>query len=341
MKGIGIIGAGFWGRRHADVIRKMPGMALIGASRTNRAELEKFCDDYHAQAYSDHKDLLNNERIDAVVICAPHHLHSGIAIDAARAGKHILLEKPMAHTVADCMTIIQAADTAKVQLMIGHNARFFRSSIVGKSILESGELGAPVLGRSTAAKVWMTENRRSWHLKERTGGGMLMTVGIHFIDMLSWLFNSRVSSVRAHVSTAFHQQPTDDLGLLFLQYENGLTGTVTNIGYTSGVAEFSTEITCENGALKIDQMGTVHIGQKEKWRKIPESEVQDPELVSLYNEWLAFEKLIDEGGDAPVSGDYGLHMVEIIAAAKRSSTSNCEIMMLDMAKLRDPANDHV
>ena len=147
---------------------------------------------------------------------------------------------------------------------------------------------------------------------------MLMSVGIHFIDVITWLFNSKVRSVRAHVSTAFHEQPTDDLGLLYLQYENGLTGTVTNIGYTTGVTEFSTEITCDKGALKIDQMGAVHIGQNENWRKIPESEVKNPEHVSLHNEWLAFEKLMDQGGDSPVSGNYGMHMVEIIAAAGKT-----------------------
>ena len=330
MIGIGIIGAGFFGRRHADVIRKLPNVKLIAASRTNEKKLRIFCDEYQVQAYSDYGDLLKREDIEAVVIAVPHHKHTAISIDAAKAGKHILLEKPMAHTVDDCVLIDNAARESGVKLMIGHNMRFFKSSVIGMQIIDSGELGEPVLGRSTISKNWITENRRPWHLDEDTGGGMLMTVGIHFIDVLSWLLNSRVESVRARVLTKFHNQTADDVGLLFLQYKNGLSGMVTSIGYSSGVTDLITEITCTKGMLKINHLGGVYIGQKEAWSLIPDSIAEHPEEEALQNEWKAFARSITMEKPPPVSGDYGLHMVGIIDAAIQSSKMKQEIMLKDI-----------
>jgi predicted dehydrogenase len=259
-------------------------------------------------------------------------LHKEIAIEAALANKNILLEKPMAHTSGDCHDINKIANRAGIKLMIGHNMRFFRSSIVGKQIIASGEIGDIVLGRSTISKNWMTENRRPWHLDAKTGGGMLMTVGIHFIDVLSWLLNSQVESVRAQVSTAFHNQTSDDVGLLFLQFENGIAGTVTNIGYSTGVAEFVTEITCTKGILKIDHLGGVYIGKNEIWTLVSDSTVNYPEEAALYGEWKAYEKSITENEYCPVSGEYGEHMVSVIEAAKLSSVNRQEVNLADIKK---------
>ena len=299
---VGIIGAGFYGKRHADAICKLPSVELIAASRTNEYKLEKFCSEYQIHGYPDHMDLLKRDDLDTVVVATPHHLHKEIAIAAARANKNILLEKPMAHTSGDCREINKIANRAGIKLMIGHNMRFFRSSIVGKQIIASGEIGDIVLGRSTISKNWMTENRRPWHLDDETGGGMLMTVGIHFIDVLSWLLNSQVESVRAQVSTVFHNQTADDVGLLFLQFENGIAGTVTSIGYSTGVAEFGTEITCTKGILKIDHLGGVFIGRNELWSLVSNSKVNYPEEEALYGEWKAFEKSITENEPSPVPG---------------------------------------
>ncbi len=333
MLGIGIIGVGFYGRRHAEAIRKLPSAKLIAASRTNERKLEKFCSEFQVEGYPNYKDLLKRDDIHAVVIAVPHHLHRKITIDAASANKHILLEKPMAHTIDDCKEINEVVSKAGINLMIGHNMRFFRSSILGKQIIDSGELGEPILGRSTISKNWMTNNRKAWHLDANTGGGMLMTVGIHFIDVLSWLLNSQVESVRAQVLTKFHDQTADDIGLLFLQYENGLTGTVTSIGYKTGVTEFLTEITCTNGILKIDHLGGVYIGKNEEWSLVSNSIVQYPEEEALYIEWKTFLRSIVEKNSSPISGAYGEHMVRIIEAAKWSSKKKQEIKLGEMEAL--------
>lgn len=329
---VGIIGAGFYGKKHADVICRLPSVELIAASRTNEQKLENFCSEYQIHGYPNHMDLLNRGDLDTVVIATPHHLHKEIAIEAARANKNILLEKPMAHTIGDCHEINKIVNRAGTKLMIGHNMRFFRSSIIGKQIITSGELGEIVLGRSTVSKNWMTENRRSWHLDVKTGGGMLMTVGIHFIDVLSWLLNSQVESVRAQVSTVFHNQSSDDLALMFLQFENGTTGTVTSIAYSTGVTEFVTEITCTKGILKIDHLGGVYIGKNELWSLVSNSKINYPEEEALYVEWKAFEKSITENESSPVSGEYGEHMVSVIEAAKLSSMNRQEVNLVDMNK---------
>src|SRR3546814_4238437 len=116
---------------------------------------------------------------------------------AAEAGKHVLLEKPMAPTVADCDAIIAAAKRSDVMLMIGHIMHFALPCLAARDIVEAGELGRPIAGSSWLVQLWMEENRRPWHLSPATGGGMLMTAGIHDLDRLIWLMDTAPEAVSA------------------------------------------------------------------------------------------------------------------------------------------------
>lgn len=329
MLGIGIIGAGFFGESHAKAINDVPSTQLIAASRRDKKELKKFTQKFNIRGYTDYKNLLSNTDINAVVIATPHHYHTQIAIDASNAGKHILLEKPMATNPEECDSIIEAVVSANKKLMIGHSMQFIRSSIVAKEIIESGELGDIVYGTGTIEKYWQSPNRQSWHFDPATGGGMLMTVGIHYIDLLTWLFNSKVLSIKANLSTQFYEQEADDAGMLFMQYENGVTGVIISTGYKTGTSKFMAELTCTHGMLNVDMFKGVYIGKNEKWTHLPESVSDQTELEALVNEWKAFAKSIETNTSPRITGEYGKHMIEIIQAAKRSSMEKKEIWIKD------------
>lgn len=325
MIGIGIIGAGSFATNHAKAIGETSGSKLVAASRRSSVELDQFTKQHRITGYSDYRDLLEDPNVDAVIVATPHQTHARISMDAASAGKHILLEKPMATNLVDCDRIIQATHASGVTLMIGHSMQFMRSSRLAKDIVDSGELGQIIYGTGHVAKAWMTPNRRDWHLNDPIGGGMLLTVGIHYIDLLTWLYGSKVSSVRANLSTMIHDQKADDAALIFLQYENGATAAVSSTGFETGADSFEAILTCQKGMLKIDMFRGVYLGKDGHWQHLPESLAENTEHEALTMEWNAFISAINDGSQSLVSGEYGRHIMEICFAARESSQKKREV----------------
>lgn len=321
---IGIIGAGFFGEMHAQALQEINELHLVAASRSNEQALKQFVDRYGGRAYSSYLDLLADPAVEAVVIATPHATHAEIAVAAARAGKHILLEKPMAHDLASCERILEAVDTAGVTLALGHVTHFSRAYRIAKEMIESGEVGTPVTGVSTMQKRWREPNRRSWHLDRGQGGGMLLTGGLHAVDRLTWLLGQRATSVSAEVTMRFHEQQADDAGVLFIRYEGGATGVVFSIGYATGAPRHDTEIVCTNGILRIDSVEGVWIGQDEELRHVPGSGSQTWMDSALVDQWRAFQTSVETEAPPAVSGEFGLHIMKIVFAAEESTRTRTE-----------------
>jgi len=323
--GIGIIGAGAFGKKHARAILETPGTRLIAASRRNSTQLQKFSHNFNIIGYTDYRELLKNPEVNAVVVALPHQEHAGVSINAAKAGKHILLEKPMATNIPDCLRIIDSVESTGVKLMLGHTLQFMRSSIMAKEIIDSGELGELVYGTGIVSKKWMNPDRREWHMNDPVGGGMLMTVGIHFIDLLCYFFGSPVVSVRANLSTRFHEQEADDAGQIFMQFDSGATGMVVNTGYVTGAESCMATLTCTRGILRCGMHEGVLIGRDDRWTHVPESVSRDSEHEGLANEWKAFIGAIRSDAEPTVSGIYGKYIMDIVFAARESSLQKKEV----------------
>jgi predicted dehydrogenase len=327
--GIGIIGAGSFGARHAEAIGVLDDLHLAAAMRTDPAALAEFCARYGGRGYTEVGELLADPGVDAVVIATPHHLHTAAVEAAAAAGKHILLEKPMAPSIPECDRILAAAAQGGVTLMLGHTSQFAPAYRLAKAMLDAGELGEIVLGIATMAKYWFEPNRRAWHLDRATGGGMWLTAGIHCLDRLTWLVGSPVQSVSAHLRAAFHDQAADDAGLIFLRYANGVCGTVVSVGYRQGAPKHLTELTCTRGMLNIDYAGGVTVGRDEQWRAVPNSASGDWMRAALVEEWRAFTAAVRTGAAPPVTGAYGRHIMAAVFAAEESARLGVEVRVDD------------
>src|SRR5690606_24114996 len=133
----------------------------------------------------------------------------------------ILLEKPLAPTLKACAAVNDAVAAAGVKMLVGHVPHFMRHNMVAKQIIEAGTYGRPVAGNARMIKQWMQSNRRDWHLRPETGGGMLMTAGIHMLDALVWLMGSKVAGVSALSGSLQHGQDVDDTALITLRFGNG------------------------------------------------------------------------------------------------------------------------
>lgn len=331
MLNIGIIGAGFFGEKHAEAIATLDDARVVAAARSDVAALAAFTKRFGCQGYTDYRALLADSNVDAVLIATPHHLHTDIAIDAAQAGKHMLLEKPMAPTLTECDQILQAVGAAGVRLMVGHINQFAPTYKMAKALIASGEMGEIVHGVSVMNKLWMESNRRDWHLDRASGGGMWLTAGMHCLDRLTWLVGCSAQSVSARFGARFHEQQADDAGMIFLRYANGAAGTVISTGYRTGAPTHLTELTCTKGMLRISYDAGIQIGRDEGWQLIPESiapaMTQNWMTTALIDEWRSFITAIETGSETAVTGAYARHIMATAFAAEESSRLQREVVV--------------
>ncbi|MCB0044742.1 MAG: Gfo/Idh/MocA family oxidoreductase [Caldilineaceae bacterium] len=321
MLNVGIIGAGDFGARHALAIAELDEVQLVASSRTNAAALAEFTRRFGGRGYTDYRELAGDPAVDAVVIATPHHLHVGPVQAAAAAGKAIFLEKPMAPTRAECDALLASVEQAGVPLFLGHINRFSPAFRQAKALLASGEAGEPVLGVSYMVKQWMEPNRREWHLDRETGGGMLMTAGIHALDRLIWLVDAPVISVYASLATRYYEQKADDASLLQLTFANGAVGSVVSVGYNQGASIHQTQLCCTQGVLRIGY-DRVEVGRGERWQSLPPPEQgEDWMHQALINEWRAFVAAAHGESPPEVSGEDALHVMDVIFAAEESARS--------------------
>ena len=231
----------------------------------------------------------------------------------------------MAPTVALCREIEATATGAPGLLMIGHVMHFFRAAPRRAGRLAEGRLGRPIAGTSGLVKLWMEANRHSWHLTPETGGGMLMTAGIHALDQLVWLMDGQVEAVSAMAGTLFHDQDADDTAFLNLRFEDGRLGQVTSLGYRDGAVTNGMQLVCEDGLLVVDLDRGVRIGQGTRWTDVPDAWEPDGMAAAVTREWRAFLDAIAAGGPSPVPAAYGRHVIAIIEAAQASSAGRAEV----------------
>ena len=189
--GLGVIGCGNMAGQHMVKAVVAEGMSLIAYADVVEAAAEKFHSDYGGTYYTDDpQKLLNDDRVDAVLIATRHDSHRDLAIAAARAGKHILLEKPMALTNQHCQEIAEEVDRAGVTFLMGFKLRY--CPLVQKAV---DSVPNPTL--SVGQMVCNTWSEDSWAHNPATGGGNVLSQGCHTVDLLYYVNQSEPESVFA------------------------------------------------------------------------------------------------------------------------------------------------
>lgn len=188
---IGVIGIGAQGRGvHVKRCMATPDIELIAICDTQPAKLEAVKAEYDIPvATTNYYELLSMSEIDAVIVALPNYLHAPVAIDALDAGKHVLVEKPMAIDAEAAQAMLSARDRAGRILMVGQNNRFRPEAIAMKKMISSGKCGQVYNGE---ASWWRRRcGQRGWFIdKQRSGGGALVDIGVHALDLCWWLMGS-------------------------------------------------------------------------------------------------------------------------------------------------------
>lgn len=320
--GVAIFGAGRAGHGHARAIDQTDNARLIAVFDADRERAESFAETHGCQAYTSSDELLKRDDIDLVMVALPNFLHERATVDAASAGKHVFLEKPMADTLEECDRILASVQRAGTHLLVAHSQRYFASTIRAREILQSGEIGEPVFATDTWYKNFGVEMRLPWFLDRATGGGMWLMNGAHMIDRTCWVLDTEVESVRAWIGSPFHGLSADDANMAFLTLRNGLHATIVHTGYkTRGVDKCEVEVSCTNGMLRFDSYSNRIAVDREGQYEPIELQRLEPfteELRNLIGAIRGTEEL-------RVPPMWGRHILEVLLAAEESSRTNREV----------------
>jgi UDP-N-acetylglucosamine 3-dehydrogenase len=323
-------------RRHIPEYASNPNVELVAFADPVTERAEQMAQTYGGKAYASYKDLLKNEKLDAVSVCTPNHLHAPMAIAAANAGVHVLVEKPMASTEEEAKQMIEAARKNGVYLMVGHNQRLMPPHVKAKEILDSGKLGKVLTFRTSfghpGPEAWSVDGRGSWFFrKEEAIMGAMGDLGVHKSDFIRYLFNDEVAQVGGFIGT-IHKEGTDvdDNATCILRMKSGAIGTLVASWTQYKGGDNSTVVWCENGVLKI---GTAHgdeviveltNGTVETYKvgAMATNEKQVPSGVID-----AFVESIVTKTPPSISGEEGLRSLRVILAAFESQATGRIIVL--------------
>lgn len=228
---LGIVGLGLAGSIMSHNLRDHPRVRLVAACDLNKKALAAFAADFGAFTTTDLEEFLALPELDAVYIATPHQLHRQQAVLAAEHGKHIIVEKPLALTLADCDQIIAAVEARGVHLVVGHTHSFDPAVGQMAEIIASGDIGPLRMINSFNYTNFLYRPRRPEELDTAQGGGIIFNQVPHQIDTLRLLANSPVTSVRAATGVWDSSRPTEGAYQAFIAFENGVTATVNYSGY--------------------------------------------------------------------------------------------------------------
>jgi phthalate 4,5-cis-dihydrodiol dehydrogenase len=229
--GLGIVGLGMAGAVMVRAAARHPGFRIAAAAEPQTGPREAFARDFAAHVHSDIRGLCADSTVDAVYIATPHQFHAEHASLAAAAGKHIILEKPMTLTLADCDAIIAAVEKAGVRLVIGHTHAFDPAIRAMRAVIASGELGRLCMIASWNYTDYLYRPRRPEELDTARGGGILFNQVPHQIDVVRLLGGGLVKSVRAHAGGLDPARPTEGHAVAFLAFEDGAAASLVYGGY--------------------------------------------------------------------------------------------------------------
>ncbi len=236
---IGIIGCGKVAHFHAKAINNLSNCKLVAACNHSKPKLDEFCSCYDIRGYLEPEEMIRKEHLDAVTICTPHPSHSEIAVKCAHLGCHILVEKPLATSIAECDAMITAARKNGVLLGTLVQRRNYLPCRRIKEIIEAGKIGKPILAEVVILG-WRSEEyyksdpwRGTW---KGEGGGLLMTQASHQIDLVNWYLGD-IESIYG-ISANFNHP--------YIEVEDS---AVAVIKYKSGALASLLASNCQNPAL--------------------------------------------------------------------------------------------
>lgn len=250
--GFAVIGCGRVSPKHLEAISHHPQAKLVAVCDVKADRAEQAARRYRTKAYTSFEEVLKLPEVDVVTICTPSGLHPKLGMQAAQAGKHVIVEKPIGVTVAAAHQLIAACEKAQVKLCVILQNRFNQPMLELKELIDSQRLGdiylANVCVRWFRAQSYYEDE---WHGTRALDGGVLMNQSIHHIDALIWLLGMP-KRVRAYTGTLAHQMEMEDTATAILEFPNGALATIeaSTVTYPENL-EGSVAVFGSQGSVKV------------------------------------------------------------------------------------------
>ena len=303
---VGVVGVGMMGQHHARVyseLAKEGKVELVGVADANFERAKEIAKKFGTIPYADYRELAR-ENLDAVSVAVPTSLHKDVALEFIKEGASVLVEKPIADTIENAETIITAAEEMGVTLMVGHVERFNPAVLRLKELISQGELGKLVT---------ISAKRVGPMAKRIRDVGIIIDLGVHDIDVISYLFGEPVKNVYARAGNVLHPAGVEDHALITLGFDEG-----TGIVETNWLTPHKTRTLIVVGTGGIAYLDYIEQSLKlynSDWVKEAKIQRREP----LRNEIEHFIECVEEGKKPIVDGKAGLHALKVALLAQKSA----------------------
>ncbi len=316
---IGIIGAGAVAPLHARAAGLLPDVQMTAVCDLQLEAATAVAKPIGAAVFTDYRDLLASGTTDAVIVNTPHSLHREMAVAAAEAGQHVLVEKPMAISLADCDAMLDAAKRAGVVMRVGHIQHYLPEKTALKQAISRGAVGAVRLVHDYRTTDYRPGSRSPWFLRrDLAGGGAMMNIGAHCLDRVVWLGGSPATTISAQVLSRFGVTVETDASVT-LRLADGVEATVTVVSDAPRPTDEVTVVGDEGILVSDPRIGALlrRDGVTEVLHERSSDDI--PEAFRLQ---LADFALAVQGGAFAVTLAHSRHVVELVLATYASAEAD-------------------
>jgi predicted dehydrogenase len=348
---VAILGAGFISEIHLESYHRfIPEAEVVAVYARNPDKAKEFAEKHHiAKWYTDVDKLINESQCEIVDICLPNFLHADACIKAAQAGKHIIIEKPLAITLEECDAMIDACKKANVKLMYAEELCFAPKYERVRHLVKEGAVGDVYMLKQSEKH---SGPHTDWFYDiNLAGGGVLMDMGCHAMQWFRWMLgNVKAKSVYASMSTVYHKQRTkgEDNSVVIVEFENGVTAVAENSWAKHGGMDDKSEVHGTGGVIYADLfMGNSAIS----YSKHGYGYAMEKADTTVGWSFTVFEEVFNQGyphelkhfvdcvrnnKDPLVTGEDGRVVLEILYAAYASAGQGKKIMLPFKADVKKP-----
>ena len=338
---VAIIGCGWAGARHARAFASQ-GVTVTWAIDVSAARAQAVANlQPGARPRADYREALDDNDLDAVDICLPHHLHARIGIEAITCGKHVLCEKPLAATLIEADGMIAAAEKVGVTLMVAENEVFSPLYRRVRDLIAAGAIGRPVLAQMIRG-CYLEEsfkNERPWFLDEQAAaGGMMMSGGVHDFEKLRMILGEVTAVFARRAPQRFADMQGDDTSVAMLRFASGAVGLMVqsflmkNALTASGTEEHTLRIEGESGSIRASGTNGGRIVLFRDSAADPlladapcETEIIIPEVDTFELEAAHFVACVRDGKEPITAGRKMRRPLALVLAAYESMRTNREV----------------
>jgi UDP-N-acetylglucosamine 3-dehydrogenase len=323
---LGVVGAGGMGQVHCTALPKLGNCEFTAVADMKLEVAKKAAQKFGIKAYADYNQMWGD--VDGIIVATPPDSHKDIVLAAAEAGVHSFCEKPISRTLADADSMIEATEKCDVVFMIGHVLRFYPVHILGKKLVDDGEIGNVVYVETDYTSRYSAPRTKpsSWY---GTVGGLLEN-GIHKADLINW-FGGEAATVASEVGSLSGYEDWEDYAVTLVRYKSGIVGILRWGPFMGARGTTDTVLDGSKGSLRLSiSKGRVYrkLIDEGDWVDIaPDVPASSGWMDYVVCELTHFVNCILEGKTPITEGRAGRRAVELVIASYRSARERKKITL--------------